>query len=101
MGMMVCVKPVIDLEEPPTTFKISSNTKDVILTPEFSPITGLSGNDAAETALRIKNCLSGEGREVRMNSKITQGSLSSLQLFDMLTNPGKFQKKNAKGRRKK
>jgi len=55
MNIIVCIKQVIDPEAPPASFKVDSQSNQVIPPPGIAPVIDPYSEYALETALRIKD----------------------------------------------
>ena len=78
MNMIVCVKQVLDPEAPPGSFKIDSDTNNVLPPTGFPPVISPFDEQAVEAALRIKDIKGG---------KITIISLGFNLLRDVVKKP--------------
>jgi len=72
MNMVVCIKQVIDPEAPPASFKIDSQSNQVIPPPGIAPVIDPYSEYALETALRIKDAEGGKITALCLGSGLVQ-----------------------------
>jgi len=78
MNIIVCIKPVIDPEAPPATFKIDAATNKVVQPPGVSLVVDPYAEYAVEAALQVKDTQGG---------KITAVALGTNLLRDVVKKP--------------
>jgi electron transfer flavoprotein beta subunit len=70
MHIIVCVKQVVDPEEPPTSFKVDSSANKIVLPPGVPSVISPFDRQAVEAALRIKDVSGGKVTAVSLGANL-------------------------------